>query len=122
ELGRVLGGPGPRHPLNSKLSHRDNSAMTRIAILNDYQGVALGSADWSGVTARAALTVFTDHFPDEDDAIARLQGFEVLCIMRERLPITRRLLASLPDLRCVVTTGAANRAIDLSAADELGVI
>ncbi|MDF2442529.1 MAG: hypothetical protein JWR01_732 [Subtercola sp.] len=96
--------------------------MPRIAVLSDYQNVALDSADWSAVSALADIDVFSEPFADEQDAARRLQGYDVLSIMRERLPITRSLLEALPGLGCVVTTGAANRAIDLAAATEHGVV
>lgn len=70
--------------------------MTRIAILNDYQRAALESADWAPVEALADIDVLTEPFEGEDDAIARLQDYEVLCVMRERLPISRRLIEGLP--------------------------
>ena len=95
--------------------------MRRVAVLNDYQEVALQSADWSPVR-HAEVTVFSKPFESAADAITALQGYEVLCVMRERLPITRELIEGLPDLRCVVTTGAANRSIDLDAATERGVV
>ena len=95
--------------------------MRRVAVLNDYQEVALQSADWTPVLDGAEVTVFSEPF-STSDAIAALQGYEVLCVMRERLPITRQLIEGLPDLRCVVTTGAANRSIDLDAASERGVV
>jgi phosphoglycerate dehydrogenase-like enzyme len=95
--------------------------MRRVAVLNDYQEVALQSADWSPV-GDAEVTVFSKPFESTADAITALQEYEVLCVMRERLPITRELIEGLPDLRCVVTTGAANRSIDLDAATERGVV
>jgi phosphoglycerate dehydrogenase-like enzyme len=95
--------------------------MPNVAVLNDYQRVALSSADWTPVTDLADVTVFDDAM-GEAEAIGRLRGFDVLCIMRERLPITRTLIEALPDLRCIVTTGAANRAIDLEAADDHGIV
>lgn len=96
--------------------------MRRVAVLNDYQRVALTSADWSDVLRQAEVTVLSEPFLSEADAVAALQGHEVACVMRERLPFTRGLLAQLPDLRCIVTTGSANRSIDLAAADERGVV
>lgn len=96
--------------------------MRRVAVLNDYQEVALQSADWTPVLRNAEVTVFSKPFAGTADAIAALQGYEVLCAMRERLPITRELIEGLPELRCVVTTGAANRSIDLDAASERGVV
>ena len=96
--------------------------MRRIAILNDYQGVALESTDWSAIRRLADLQVFTEPFNNAAQAISVLQEFEVLCIMRERLPLTREIFDGLPNLRCVVTTGTANRSIDLVAASDHGVI
>jgi phosphoglycerate dehydrogenase-like enzyme len=96
--------------------------MRRVAVLNDYQHVALDSADWGPVLRDAEVRVFSEPFETTADAITALQGYEVLCVMRERQPITRRLMDGLPDLRCVVTTGAANRSIDLHAATERGVV
>jgi phosphoglycerate dehydrogenase-like enzyme len=96
--------------------------MRRVAVLNDYQEVALASADWGPVLRDADVTVFTEPFDGVSDAMAALQGYEVLCVMRERLPLTRDLIEGLPDLRCVVTTGSANRSIDLDAAADRGVI
>jgi phosphoglycerate dehydrogenase-like enzyme len=95
--------------------------VRRVAVLNDYQAVALASADWGPVLGDAEVTVFTQHLA-EADAIAALQDYEVLCLMRERLPVTRALLEGLPELRCVVTTGSANRRIDLGAATDHGVV
>lgn len=94
----------------------------QVAVLDDYQGVALTSADWGPVDAQADVTVFRSAFHSEADAMEALQAFEVLCVMRERFPLTERVLAALPRLRCVVTTGAANRSIDLDAAERHGVV
>lgn len=95
--------------------------MRKIAVLNDYQRIALEAADWTSIQNQTEVTVF-DEPMGVDEAKIRLQEFEVLCVMRERLEITRDLIEALPNLRCVVTTGAANRAIDLGAATEHGVI
>jgi len=57
------------------------------------------------------------------DAVARaLQGFAIICAMRERTPFPRQLIEALPDLRLLVTTGMVNRAIDLEAAKERNVM
>jgi len=90
--------------------------MTRIAILDDYQGVALDMADWSTLPAAADVTVFREPFADEADAATALDGFDVICAMRERTPFPRALFARLPTLRLLVTTGMRNLAIDLDAA------
>jgi phosphoglycerate dehydrogenase-like enzyme len=93
----------------------------RIAVLDDYQGVALTMADWSPLAGRAEVTVFRDHLADEAALVERLQPFAVLCVMRERTPLPRPLLERLEGLRLIVSTGPRNAAIDLAAAAELGI-
>ena len=90
----------------------------RIAILDDYQGVALKLADWAPLQARAEITVFSDHLADEDALAKRLAPFEVLCIMRERTALGRSLLERLPKLRFIASTGPINAVIDVKAAGE----
>ncbi|CAN5648867.1 hypothetical protein BH09ACT7_BH09ACT7_18980 [soil metagenome] len=68
----------------------------KVAILDDYQNVALTTADWSPVGDRAEITVFTDHLSDPDDVVARLAPFDALCVMRERTPLPRNILERLP--------------------------
>ncbi len=93
-----------------------------IAVLDDYQQVALKMADWSAVAARCDITVFDRHLGDEDAVARALEGFEIVCVMRERTPFTRELLQRLPSLSLLVTTGARNDSIDIAAASELGVL
>jgi phosphoglycerate dehydrogenase-like enzyme len=97
------------------------NAPVRIAVLDDYQGVALEMADWSSLPPEAEVTTFCDHLVDEDALAARLAPFQVVCAMRERTPLPRSLLQRLPALRLIVTTGARNAAIDIAAAHELGI-
>jgi phosphoglycerate dehydrogenase-like enzyme len=93
----------------------------RVAVLDDYQGVARTSADWSAVETRAEVTFFHDHLTSEDALAARLRDAEVIVLMRERTPVPRSLLARLPALRLLVTTGAGNASVDMVAAREQGV-
>ncbi|WP_199433186.1 D-2-hydroxyacid dehydrogenase family protein [Qaidamihabitans albus] len=92
----------------------------KIAILDDYQDVALGLADWGRLDAETV--VFTEHIADRDELVRRLAGFEVVVAMRERTPFPAELLERLPDLRLLVTTGQRNAAIDVAAADRLGIV
>jgi phosphoglycerate dehydrogenase-like enzyme len=89
----------------------------RVAILDDYQDVALRCADWSGLD----VTAFNDHLADDDALIARLERFGAVVAMRERTPFTAERLERLPNLRLLVTTGAANASIDVAAADARGI-
>lgn len=90
----------------------------RVAVLDDYQQVARTSADWAPVEQRAELTVFHDHLHDHDALIRRLAPFDVLCVMRERTALTAGLIAALPRLRLIASTGRTNASIDLNAAAE----
>jgi phosphoglycerate dehydrogenase-like enzyme len=92
----------------------------RVAILDDYQGVAPSLADWESLDA--SVESFRDHVADDDALIARLDGFDVVVAMRERTPFTRARLERLEALRLLVTSGMANASIDMDAARERGVV
>ena len=70
----------------------------KVAILDDYQNVALKMADWSSVASRAEITVFNDHVADPEAVIERLMPFDVICVMRERTPLSREIIERLPQL------------------------
>ena len=93
--------------------------MPKVAVLDDYQRVALDFGDWAGLGAE--VEVFRDHMADDDAVVKRLAPFEIVVAMRERTPFSRARLARLPNLRLLVTTGMRNAAIDLEAARERGV-
>lgn len=93
----------------------------KIAVLDDYQNAALQYADWSAIKEQAEVTVFNDHISDETALIARLKPFHVVCIMRERTPLTRSILTALPNLALVVSTGKVNASLDVAACEELGI-
>jgi phosphoglycerate dehydrogenase-like enzyme len=92
----------------------------RIAVLDDYQGVALTSADWSPVTDHPSrpctVAVFRDHVSDHSSLVARLEAYDAVVVMRERTPLPAEVLTALPRLRLVVTTGRRNPSIDIAAA------
>ena len=98
-----------------------STQLPTVAVLDDYQNVALNMGDWSSLQDRAEITVFQDHIADEAALVTRLAPFDILCIMRERTPMTRSLLAQLTRLKLIVTTGMHNAAIDFAAASELGI-
>ena len=92
-----------------------------VAILDDYQHVALRLADWSGVRRHAEITVFNDHIADPSAVVERLRPFDVICVMRERTPLTREILQQLPNLRLIASTGPRNASIDSQTAADLGI-
>jgi phosphoglycerate dehydrogenase-like enzyme len=97
----------------------------RIAVLDDYQGVALSSADWTPVTdhpTRPCLVdVFRDHLAEPRALTERLEPYEAVVVMRERTPLPAQVLTRLPRLRLVVTTGRRNAGIDVAAAAASGI-
>lgn len=98
-----------------------NERPVRIAILDDYQHVAMRSVDWSPLEGRAEITVFHDHQAEHGALVQRLQPFDAICVMRERTPITETLIDALPRLRLIASTGRGNASIDLDAAAARGV-
>jgi len=96
--------------------------MTKVAVLDDWQGVARTSADWSRLTARADIVFFSRAFDSEDDAAACLADFEIVLSMRERTPLPASLIDRLPKLRMLGITGARNASLDTEACTARGVI
>ena len=94
----------------------------KVAILDDYQGVAHEFADWSRLPGDTEVEFFRDHVADEDSLAQRLQDFQVVMGMRERTPFPRSLLSRLPELQLLITTGGGNASFDLPAASELGIV
>jgi phosphoglycerate dehydrogenase-like enzyme len=93
----------------------------RVAILDDYQQVALASADWSAVRQLAEIDVFAQHIARTEALVSALVPYDVIVAMRERTAFDADRLARLPRLRLLVTTGMANASIDVAAAAARGV-
>ena len=96
--------------------------MKKLAILDDYQGVAMEMADWSPLDGDVEIVVFQDHLSDEDDVAGRLADFEIVMLMRERTPFPRSLIENLPNLEHIVSSGMRNLSIDIDAASDNGVV
>ncbi len=94
--------------------------MHRCAILDDYQDCALGFADWSSLDG-VQVKNFTDAIITSDALVEQLAGFEIIVAMRERTRFDAALLARLPRLKLLVTTGMKNAAIDINAAVARGI-
>jgi phosphoglycerate dehydrogenase-like enzyme len=94
----------------------------QVAVLDDYQHVALQSADWSRLDGRAEVHVQHEHQANEADLVASLRDVDVLVAMRERTAFPRSVLDQLPQLRLLITTGPSNAAIDVEAAQANGVV
>ena len=88
----------------------------RLAILDDYQRLALKSADWERLRGRGLeISVFHEAFASQDEAAAKLAPFEVLVLMRERTPFPRALIERLPKLKFIALTGLRSASLDMPA-------
>jgi len=96
--------------------------VTRVAILDDYQRVALSAADWSVLGTGASVQPFHERIGNEDVVAERLRNFDVIVAMRERTPFPGTLIERLPALKLLVTTGRRNAAIDVKAAASRGIV
>jgi len=92
-----------------------------VAVLDDYQGLALQMADWAILDGRASVSVFKDHLADQDALVEQLSPFDIICVMRERTPLTRSIIERLPKLKLIASTGRKNASIDVAAATERGI-
>ncbi|EUC15429.1 D-2-hydroxyacid dehydrogenase family protein [Paraburkholderia hospita] len=95
--------------------------MHKIAILDDFQNTSMKFGNWDSLRKHAEITIFTDHIDNEDALVERLQPYDVLCVMRERTWFPRSVLSRLKNLKMLASTGPWNAAIDIEAADELGI-
>jgi phosphoglycerate dehydrogenase-like enzyme len=93
----------------------------KVAIIDDWQGVARSSADWSRLAARAELVFFADAFGSEDDAALALADFDIILTMRERTAFPESLIGRLPKLRMIGITGPSNPTVDVEACTRRGV-
>ncbi|WP_218627372.1 D-2-hydroxyacid dehydrogenase family protein [Caballeronia sp. dw_19] len=92
-----------------------------VALLDDYQNVAMKMADWKSLAPRAIVTAFPDHLDDVDALAERLHPFDVVVLMRERTRVPRALLERLPNLKLLITAAMWNASVDIVAATERGI-
>ncbi len=95
-------------------------AKPRVVVLDDYQGVAAVSADWSSVDVD--LVVVREHIRDVAKLLEAIGDAAIVVAMRERTPLPRPVIEQLPSVRMIVTTGARNDSIDVAAANEHGIV
>lgn len=93
----------------------------RCAVLDDYQQIALKAADWSGIMDKLEIKVIDRHIDQQDELIEQISDCDIIVIMRERTPFRASLLAQLPRLKLLITTGMRNASIDMVAAASQGI-
>ena len=96
--------------------------MIKIAVLDDYQNIFKQIINTENYKDQFVFKVFNEPFKNEDEALVALESFDALFIMRERTPITKKLIKSLPNLKYIMTSGMRNKAIDLEATKEKNIL
>ena len=96
--------------------------MLKVAILDDYQNVSQQFIDLEKLSGKYEIKIFSEPFVDEADVIEQLSDFEALLVMRERTPITKKIIESLTKLKFIITSGLRNKSIDLDAAKKRKII
>ena len=96
--------------------------MLKVAILDDYQNVSQQFIDLEKLSGKYEIKIFSEPFVDEADVIEQLSDFEALLVMRERTPITKKIIENLTKLKFIITSGLRNKSIDLSAAKKRKII
>ncbi|MEK3921499.1 D-2-hydroxyacid dehydrogenase family protein [Paenibacillus sp. FSL K6-2393] len=94
----------------------------RCAVLDDYQNVALTSADWSPLMDQVEIQTFNNYMGSEEKVIQELQDFDIVVLMRERTPFPEKVISQLPKLKLLITSGMRNASIDLKATEKNGII
>jgi D-3-phosphoglycerate dehydrogenase len=96
--------------------------MIKVAVLDDYQNAFQQIVETEKHKDKFDFKVFNEPFIDEKEAIVALEDFEALFIMRERTPMSKNLIESLPKLKYIMTSGMRNKSIDLEAAKKNNIL
>lgn len=94
----------------------------KIAILDDYLRLARSAADWSRLAETCEITVFDRPLQVPDEAVEALRDFDIICLLRERMTVSRELIGRLPKLKMIAVTGLYCRVLDVAAAAERGIV
>jgi phosphoglycerate dehydrogenase-like enzyme len=95
--------------------------VTKIAVLDDYIGVALEYGDWSALPGDAEVTVYREAIPPER-LVEELAGYEIVVITQQRARFPRKVLEGLPNLKLIVCNGRTSNVIDHEARIERGIM
>ena len=96
--------------------------MLKVAVLDDYQNAFKQVIDLEKYKKNYDFKIFNQPFVDESEAAIALEDFEAIFIMRERTPMTKSLLESLPKLKYIMTSGMRNNSIDLVVTQKRKII
>ena len=89
--------------------------MTKVAVLDDWQGIAGQSADWSELEKRAEVRIFGKPFDGAADLVSQVGDFDIIMAMRERSPFPKSVIDQLPKLKMIAVTGPRTWTMDIEA-------
>ncbi len=95
--------------------------MTRIAVLDDWQGIALKSADWGALNKRGDVVFFDKPFENQEQMIRQLLDFDIIIAMRERSAFPAAVIERLTELKMIALTGARTWTMDIDACTQRGI-
>jgi D-3-phosphoglycerate dehydrogenase len=96
--------------------------MIKVAVLDDYQNIFKEFIDIDKYKDKYDFTIFNQPLANKDEALAALEEFEVLFVMRERTLISKSLISGIKNLKYIMTSGMRNKAIDLEEAKKRNII
>jgi phosphoglycerate dehydrogenase-like enzyme len=96
--------------------------MKRLAIIDDYEKLALSMGNWESLSPGVQTDAFNDHLVGEEALVKRLLPYDIVMIMRERTPFLRNIIEKLPNLKLLITSGPRNHSVDLAACSESGIV
>jgi len=94
----------------------------KVAILDDYQNVSMILGNFEKLKKDFNFQVFNQPFENEDHVIEQLKDFEALLVMRERTPVTKKIISNLKNLKLIITSGMRNNSIDFLTAKEKKIL
>ncbi len=97
------------------------AGVRKIAILDDYIGVALDYGDWTGLPEDAEITVYREAIPPER-LVDELGDYEIVVITQQRARFPRAVLEGLPNLKLIVCNGRTSNVVDHQARIERGIL
>lgn len=92
----------------------------KIAVLDDWQGVAEHYGDWNALRRRGEVTFFQDAMPDEGQAASTLADYDILLTVQSRTALPGSLLRRLPKVKMIGIT-ISNALLDLEACAQQGI-
>jgi phosphoglycerate dehydrogenase-like enzyme len=94
----------------------------KISVIDDWQDLAQGCADWSGLQRRATIAWHTAPLGSVAATVATLADSDIIVPMRERTQFDAELLRQLPKLRLLALTGRGLKHVDVDYCNAQGIV